>query len=505
MYPLNTVERMMNYTVDDDKALEQARSEIFRHLLPIIVCMIVFGAAGIVGNILTFIFYAFKTKRATPVLLIACLAAVDLTVCVMFVPNIAEMWVNVKYTQGGLCIFAHFAGLWAVACSGLILWVVAIDRHRKICSPFGKQLTLVTTKYAIIGIVVFGFLLSVRNFANFDTVGVDVKLHTDQNSTVKGHYCTTRDDPDYIASVTVFTVIDFLLVLMVWITLLIVYSHIIYTLFKLKSARKRMSTKHKDREVEISTLSHETEYSDSTNVSREAHTSEVEEHSSDRTEGKGVHQADRNVTTLKRSDNKSILKKVFRLRPSLKTAISLNDERKVKFNESPVQKNQKDKEFTNVERADSDVKTPENQSEQGELSLSHVSDSLQDSGHSPSDEQSHSKRRTWGRKKHRKYNSAKSARERKLTLKMLTVSIVFVICFTPYFVVKIWMREVLKSGEEYELSLLSQIALRLPYMNSVFNPVVYCVFNPHFRLYIKEIVYSFAAKCFSKSRHVFRL
>ncbi|XP_045213809.2 D(2) dopamine receptor A-like [Mercenaria mercenaria] len=488
---------MKNYTSDEDVILEKTRYDIFRHLLPVIVYMILFGAAGIVGNILTFIFYTFKSKRSTTVMLIACLAMVDLIVCVLFIPNIIEMWVNVKYTASFICKLAHFVGLWAVACSGLILWVVAIDRHRKICRPFGKQMTLVTAKYAVIAIVSFGLVLSVRNFANFDSVEVNVVDH-DVNMTVQGRYCTTRDDDSYIVSVTIFTVIDFLLMLMVWLTLAVAYSHIIYTIFKLQKKRKRLHQNPKVKTLDINNPSYEIERQDEINTNSQqghgsfssaVHTEETEEH--------------RKVDPVKQHEN------------SERASILSNELGSSSYGDDKY-------------AIDLDISTESRQSVQPRVSVTPTCSSIQESR--PSDENTteyssscdiehlpdagtlspgnHSKstmqKKFHRHKKPKRYNSAKCAVERNLTFKMLAVSIVFIVCFTPYFIIKILMREVLKTGEEYELNLWAQISLRLPYMNSVFNPIVYCAFNPKFRLYIKGVFLGLVFGCFRKTKYLFK-
>ncbi|XP_045211377.2 tyramine receptor tyra-2-like [Mercenaria mercenaria] len=487
---------MNNYTIDGNSILERTRYEIFRHLLPLIVCMILFGAAGVVGNILTFIFYTYKSKRSTTVLLIACLAIVDLIVCVLFIPNIVEMWVNVKYTASFICKLTHFVGLWTVACSGLILWVVAIDRHRKICSPFGKQMTLITTKYAVIAIVVFGCTMSVRNFANFDSVEVDVKDH-ERNETIHGRYCTTRDDASYTVSVTVFTVIDFLLMLMVWLTLAVAYSHIIYTIFKLKKKRKRL---HQKERLEIHNPSYEAEGQDNSGTQPQQSQSSFPS-TSDTMKNEEQNSIKRPFSEHENSDRSSIL-------GNTPSSCSNGDGKQIlELDISTEDSRQSVLSGDSVTPASSSITNPRPIEEQtNENSSSHDIKHLQDERAMQSDScpKSTLHKRFRRRKTPKKYNSAKCAVERNLTFKMLAVSIVFIACFTPYFVIKILMREVLKSGEEYELNIWAQISLRLPYMNSVFNPVVYCVFNPQFRLYIKSVFLGLISNCFRKTKYLFK-
>ena len=485
----------MNSSVDEDTILEQARYEIFQHLLLVIVSMIVFGVIGIVGNSFAFAFYAFKSKPSTTVTLIACLAMADLIVCVEFIPNIVEMWVNVKYTASFMCKFVHFCGLWTVACSGLILWVVAIDRHRKICSPFGKQMTLVTVKYAVIAIVVFGCALSVRNFANFDSVAVDVK-DPNSNITVKGYYCTTRDDASYVLSVTIFTVIDFMLMLMVWITLVGAYSHIIYAIYKLQRKRKRLHNKTNVKNTEMSNPSYVIDESTT-------QTQEDVEQLKGSAEGPEEHGAiDEYIEHHQendKSDRESILKTTVNLKSSGRKQI-IEDISSHDFEASAQSNDSLTQQVTSTEDTSHSNRNTDEWS------------SIGDSDHLPkektSSHNSHTKstlKRMFHKiKKHKRYNSAKCPIERNLTFKMLVVSLVFIICFTPYFIVKILMREILKSGEEYELNLLAQIAIRLPYMNSVFNPAVYCVFNSQFRFYIRNTVKTIFTTCFTKVMFLFK-
>ncbi|KAL4223223.1 hypothetical protein ACF0H5_016695 [Mactra antiquata] len=230
---------MVTVSEDDKQLLREAQSKLFRNLLPLIVILIILGLVGFLGNLLAIIFYFTKTKRTSAVMLIGCLAIADLIVCVLFIPNIVEMSVNVLYTENIPCKLAHFSGLWTIGVSCLILCTIAIDRHRKICSPFGKHIEIHHAKRIVIGIVVFVFCLAFRDFFTFDTAPVEVKVDGDSRN-VTGYYCTTHDEKEYEVPVTIFSVIDFLIVLTVWGTLIICYSQIIFTLFKVIKKEKTL-------------------------------------------------------------------------------------------------------------------------------------------------------------------------------------------------------------------------------------------------------------------------
>lgn len=393
---------------DNETALlDQAQMEIFMHLLPVIVCMAVVCIVGILGNILTIVFYVSKSKRRASNLQITGLATADLLVCIMIIPNLIEMAVNVKYTQSIPCKLTHFFGLWTIAVSCFILWLIALDRYRKICKPFAKQMTVKTTKYSIAAIVIGSFVLSVRNFVNFTNTEVEVKV-SEGNRKVIGHYCTTRDDPGYRISVSVFYVADFLFVIVCLVTIIVTYSCVICSLVKLKrkNGRSLYKTHSTSARCENTSVKDESDitcgYSDTLNPPLS---------------GQGP-------TVLSNSS-------VDVNHPAQTTTLS---------NVGTFNKNSLRRTVTKLN----------------------------------------------ARKRKRKM-AARTASERKLTFMMLAVSVLFLLCFIPFFVIKIIMRLVLKSGVESELTVGIQFALKLVYVNSVFNPIIYCFFNPQFRKYLKRV------------------
>jgi hypothetical protein len=75
-----------------------------------------------------------------------------------------------------------------------------------------------------------------------------------------------------------------------------------------------------------------------------------------------------------------------------------------------------------------------------------------------------------------------------ITLMMFATTVVFLVCFTPYFVIRILLRLVLKADEENNYNALIQFCLKLPYFNSAVNPIIYSIFNVKFRRFIKTLV-----------------
>ncbi|WAR06091.1 hypothetical protein MAR_021460 [Mya arenaria] len=74
-------------------------------------------------------------------------------------------------------------------------------------------------------------------------------------------------------------------------------------------------------------------------------------------------------------------------------------------------------------------------------------------------------------------------KEVRITLMMFTLSMVYVLCFVPYIIVK-GKDLKYKVGHELELNVYQQLALRMPYLNSVINPFVYLICNKTFRKFL---------------------
>lgn len=173
-------------------------------------------------------------------------------VCITIIPNILEMVVNIMHNNAAACKCTHFFGHAMIALSCLFIWLIAIDRHRKICYPFGKQFSKRSAKLSSLGITLFALLVATRNIVIYDVVEVRLPTNRD-NFTVTGHYCTTREDNSLFVDLhSFFATSDFIIILCVWLTTIISYSHIIFSMVKSRQRCKSYLEKQK-HENEINT------------------------------------------------------------------------------------------------------------------------------------------------------------------------------------------------------------------------------------------------------------
>jgi cholecystokinin A receptor/hypocretin (orexin) receptor 2 len=388
--------------------LLEKQHEISMHLLPVIICMVILGISGLIGNCLTVVFYIRKQKTTASVTLIVSLAVVDLAVCVLIVPCVLEMLSSLTYYQGFMCKLSHFSTRWTISSSCAIIWIISIDRYRKICKPFDKQITPAMVKRAMCATAITTFLLSVKNFFTFDSVSIDVHDFSN-NRTLTGQYCTTHKDEQYRSITLAFYGIDVCLILMAFLTMAFTYSNIIYTLVKLRQKRKRtfqnliifeeiLKNKLPKRFTRVS--------SDISGMTR--NTTEV--------------------SLINYATGRDIDKKRLS---------DITDKCRTDIN--------KDTSKPNIAIQEEDLET--NQTV--------------------------------------KISCVKKSKEHNLTVMMLVVSILYILCFSPYFAIRITLR--LGTGsDEFEMNAGVQTALRLVYINSVFNPIIYFIFNPKFRRFVKN-------------------
>ncbi|XP_053404994.1 cholecystokinin receptor type A-like [Mercenaria mercenaria] len=406
---------MQDSNTNGDDILYQKQHDIFMSLLPVIVCGAILGAVGIIGNIFAMIFYTTKSKVTTTVILIISLTIVDFIVCLLVIPNLVEVILNVGNSQRFLCKVTHFLSLWTIASSCILLWVISIDRHRRICKPFAKQIKIHSVKYIVAGIVIFSFALAIRNLIIYDTVAMEISTPS-INKTTTGYYCTITDDPDLKIIVSSFHTLDFLLILIAWVTIIVTYSNAVIILMKQRHKMKRQLPKLQQnikRGQSITETSYGTCDADGGsdwNISVDLDVSRgVDEESSYRDDNDKAH-------TSQGGNHRPAM---LTVNPRAHSVCNLS------------------------KRNENDIK-------------SYV-----------------------------KLVAVKSAIERNLTIMMFAASIVFILSFTPFFVIRVIMRIYLGIGIDYELKTVIQFALKLPVLNSVFNPVIYCVFNSKFRKFLK--------------------
>lgn len=121
---------------------ELNRNEVER-LIPLIVYLSLICVCGSLGNSL--VCYVYKTKYGPSNCrsFVIGLSVIDLFSCAVVIPfEIAVVLREYTFQSEIVCQISVFLNTWPTLSSGLMLLAIAVDRYRKVCKPFGRQMSL---------------------------------------------------------------------------------------------------------------------------------------------------------------------------------------------------------------------------------------------------------------------------------------------------------------------------------------------------------------------------
>ncbi|XP_071098317.1 alpha-2Db adrenergic receptor-like [Haliotis cracherodii] len=177
--------------LDLDLQLHLNNNKYAQQVVPAILFLAILMLVGCIGNSLVFYVYLLKMKRSTTRLYILSLAAFDLLNCVVCIPHeIADMRYNFTFGRYALCKVIRVLIVFSSFGSGSVLLVVAVDRYKKLCRPFQKQITLRTAQVALTISTVASCLLSLPAFVIYGsrTVPTDIISINGSDCSISNEY-----------------------------------------------------------------------------------------------------------------------------------------------------------------------------------------------------------------------------------------------------------------------------------------------------------------------------
>ncbi|XP_046574617.1 gastrin/cholecystokinin type B receptor-like [Haliotis rubra] len=129
--------------------LDQFNDVYNKRYLPATVYISAMMVVGLVGNSVVFHVYLKKFKPSTTRCFILVVALLDILNALLCCPvQIFQMRNVVMFGSSGACRFMITSVTYFSTASGQVLILVAVDRYRKVCRPFQKQMTPYTAKLA---------------------------------------------------------------------------------------------------------------------------------------------------------------------------------------------------------------------------------------------------------------------------------------------------------------------------------------------------------------------
>ncbi|XP_060591196.1 uncharacterized protein LOC132746134 [Ruditapes philippinarum] len=227
---------MDNATKSQTQLLSDLNDEEAKLFIPVILYVGILMLIGTIGNSMVVYFYGCKSKSSTSVSFIFALAIFDLVTCVIGMPmEIADLryFFNFKneFACKALRCVTHFTSI----SSGITLVVIAVDRYRRICKPFDRQLNNKHVKVICVCTGVVSILFSWPAFV-FNEV-VDVEIRNKDGETVIGKDCTTTKRDSYRPYMLAFNIIYLVAFTVIAMVLAVLYTFVSRQLFRHKKFR----------------------------------------------------------------------------------------------------------------------------------------------------------------------------------------------------------------------------------------------------------------------------
>jgi len=231
---------MVNRTSEELEAiLEQLNDEKAAVLVPAMLYCILLMALGTVGNCMVVYFYGFHAKTTSATCFILALAVFDLIACVFGIPiEIADLRLFYLFDNVPACRLLCFVNHFAVIGSAFTLCFIAIDRYKRICKPFERQMTVRRARLICGVCVLLGVLLGWPSIALYTVEKVQINTtYKGDPITITGYDCTSVKDEAYDPYNMVFSAIQLLGFIGIATALIVCYFLVGHQLYKHKKFR----------------------------------------------------------------------------------------------------------------------------------------------------------------------------------------------------------------------------------------------------------------------------
>ncbi|XP_005107686.1 uncharacterized protein LOC101846090 [Aplysia californica] len=142
--------------------LQQLQQETTLQMIPAMTFLIILAVVGIIGNALVLAVYSRKFQRTSTRIFIMSIAGFDLVTNVIVTPaEIFDMFYIWDFNQPIVCRIRLFFNAFTTMSAAMILLAVGVTRYRKICVPFGRQVSLKQAKITSVIIAGLGLLFAV--------------------------------------------------------------------------------------------------------------------------------------------------------------------------------------------------------------------------------------------------------------------------------------------------------------------------------------------------------
>jgi len=147
MESVSTSEGVTLDTLTHEDALYLLNSEMRAAVLWVTIYVGIEAVLGFLGNLLVLYVFACRYHVCIFRYFVLCLASIDFISCMTTVPGeVVSQLYWYTYPSRTLCKVKSFFNVFTISAEAFCLFTIAVDRYRKVCRPFGKQITPKTAK-----------------------------------------------------------------------------------------------------------------------------------------------------------------------------------------------------------------------------------------------------------------------------------------------------------------------------------------------------------------------
>ncbi|WAR12431.1 OPRX-like protein [Mya arenaria] len=179
----------------------------------ILVCSL--AVIGLVGNLHVLFVYIWRMKQSNHRIFIICLGVLDLITCLIGMPFIVTNFLKpFTFFDTTMCKTLTFYNFFICLSSACVLIVIAVDRYRKICVPYGKQMSQKVAKAMCLTAMMLALLLSWPGFVIYGSTPIKTR-----DPDITGYECNILADLKDTWYPIIFNGVLLFIAFSIWITL----------------------------------------------------------------------------------------------------------------------------------------------------------------------------------------------------------------------------------------------------------------------------------------------
>ncbi|KAJ8322258.1 hypothetical protein KUTeg_000729 [Tegillarca granosa] len=217
----------------------EIQTDMTLKLIPVAIVVVIYMMLGIFGNILVIIYYGFKLKPNPCFMFTVAMAICDIIVCCLSMPlEMVDILDFYTFPSVIACKILRFVNFTATVASNLFLLCISVERYKKLCTPFQKQITLTSSKVVIVSIFLVGPIMASPSLVFYGVNNENLTLYdkTGNEGEIISRDCKIQHN--YKKYTLIYQMVLFVCFTTIFIAILVLYSRVIKEMITMKRFRE---------------------------------------------------------------------------------------------------------------------------------------------------------------------------------------------------------------------------------------------------------------------------